>query len=97
MAETEPVALSNLRPTGRRSFSSVTHPEPAVIKTKSNVSVNHISRAEPDGSPAGLGDASKIKRRGNNQFAALCFCLFLAGYNDGMSFLFQLRLVLYLQ
>ncbi|KAF8484334.1 MFS general substrate transporter [Gautieria morchelliformis] len=29
------------------------------------------------------GDAPKIKRRGNIQFATLCFCLFLAGYNDG--------------
>ena len=91
--ETESIALSSLRikaghrPVPRESEDvEVTQPEPAVIKTKSYVpETDATSQREShhDGSSRS-GNALKVKQRGHVQFAALCFCLFLAGYNDGM-------------
>ena len=82
--ESDPMAHSNLRITQHRSISRlgaadvVTQPEPAVA--------SGASQGDPSG-PASLEDhyVSKVKRREHIQFAALCFCFFLAGYNDGRS------------
>ena len=90
--ENDSIALSNLRITEHRPISrleavdvaNVTPPEPA-----------GESGASPEGDlsgPASWEDqyTSNVKRREHIQFAALCFCLFLAGYNDGKS-LFDFR------
>ena len=90
--ETESIELSSLRITGHRSVPrttedvNVNQPEPTVIKTKCNVvEKDDPSSGDSHGSPR-FESAPKIKRRGRIQFAALCFCLFLIGYHDGMSF-----------
>ena len=84
--ENDSIALSNLRITEHRPISrlgavdvaNVTQPEPA--------DAPGASQGDLSG-PASWEDpyASKVKRREHVQFAALCFCLFLAGYNDGKS------------
>jgi hypothetical protein len=94
--ERDHITLSNLRITGHRSISkstddiNVAQPEPAVLKSNAegdDASVGadafQADRAR-SGSPT-FEDrhTSKVKRRGHVQFAVLCFCLFLAGYNDG--------------
>ena len=85
--ESDSMTHSNLRITQHPSISrlgaadvaNVTQPEPA--------GAPGAFQGDPSGPPASLEDhyASEIKRREHIQFAALCFCLFLAGYNDGRS------------
>ena len=62
--------------------------EPAVTQKRGNTpEKDDASHGDSHGSPGspGFGDVRMVRRRGHIQFAALCFCLFMIGYLDGMS------------
>ena len=90
---TEPanIALSALRLTSHRNLSKISVTE-SIRQASDNdrsapLSVgSSISQPEPVSPPL---DDKKIRQRGHIQFAALCFCLFLAGWNDGKFFEFR--------
>jgi len=82
--EHENIALSTLRLTSHGNASKAIIPDRSHEHLESNrnaAPVNSVlSEPEPPGGPV---DIRKTTRRDYIQFAALCFCLFLAGWNDG--------------
>ncbi|KAF8587192.1 MFS general substrate transporter [Ramaria rubella] len=90
---TAAIPLSNLRLKGHRTLSKADKIDvgPVLPELTNEHSKNENYVPNPTGasirSPGESGDppvdVRKARQRGHVQFSALCFCLFLAGYNDG--------------
>ncbi|KAF8517398.1 MFS general substrate transporter [Hysterangium stoloniferum] len=82
VTDAESIRLSNFRVgLGSHRAISKNNEENSGIIQQSNASAgfDNVSEAIPD-TPS---NPTKKNSRGHIQFAALCFCLFLAGWNDG--------------
>ncbi|KAF8524366.1 MFS general substrate transporter [Hysterangium stoloniferum] len=87
----EPETLSAIAPNdiGRRTRRNSEHADSERFELRSVVAGETQDKSTPPNnsqgspSPAPLPDARYIKHQKRLQYTALCFCLFLAGYNDG--------------
>ncbi|KIJ23443.1 hypothetical protein M422DRAFT_39610 [Sphaerobolus stellatus SS14] len=84
--EPENIALSSIRLKSLRNVSkaSVTESVHQILENDRNTAAISVGSATSQVDPVAdpIND-KEIRRRGHIQFAALCFCLFLAGWNDG--------------
>jgi len=84
--EPENIVLSTLRLTSHRNTPKATISESIHEHVEGNgnaisLSVNSLPfQVDQSGSPI---DIRKARRSDRIQFAAICFCLFLVGWNDG--------------
>ncbi|KIJ53030.1 hypothetical protein M422DRAFT_25917 [Sphaerobolus stellatus SS14] len=84
--EPENIALSSIRLKSLRNVSkaNVTESVRQILENDRNTAAISVGSATSQVDPvADPINGKKIRRRGHIQFAALCFCLFLAGWNDG--------------
>lgn len=85
-------SISAQRSDRTRRFSAISRPSNATLSITNNsrdaALITQIQRNAPNTSNAelslkSLSEDKRFKRKGLVHFAALCWCIFLAGWNDG--------------